>query len=240
MTEIKTVIIPKEEIDKVLNVGLKKDLIQCEDYNEEICPTCHGTGVTIHDNPYGLFEQAGPVRFPYVQQSIGFCPDCYNGVVKRCLHCGKIIPKGRLKCECRIPAERQKKEEEHRKMIDELRWATPEESVQDMYYSPEYPYNEGYFETFEDFFDAWYDNHSPEDAKPECCFPTHKCSMTLDMEGIVADACDELYEDAFDDVGNIKELQDLVDAWIKKNGPGDSFLYHESYKIRIPWGEAEK
>lgn len=75
---------------KVVNIEdafgelIGKKLIKDLHDNEEICPVCHGTGLRIEDNPYGLSDnpdkRAG--QFPYKHQSIRFCPNCYNGVVR--------------------------------------------------------------------------------------------------------------------------------------------------------------
>ena len=39
-----------EYIQNLINVNLKKDLHD----NEEVCPYCHGTGLIVVDNKYGL------------------------------------------------------------------------------------------------------------------------------------------------------------------------------------------
>ena len=44
-----------------------------------------------------------------------------------------------------------------------------------------------------------------------------------------------MYEDAFSRVSNIDELQKLIDKWADKNKPGDAYVYHTRFKIRIPW-----
>lgn len=93
---------------KVVNIEdafgelIGKKLIKDLHDNEEICPVCHGTGLRIEDNPYGLSDdpdkRAG--QFPYKHQSIRFCPNCYNGVVRFCPDCGKQIPRCRTLCDC--------------------------------------------------------------------------------------------------------------------------------------------
>lgn len=70
---------------KVVNIEdafgelIGKKLIKDLHDNEEICPVCHGIGLRIEDNPYGLSDdpdkKAG--QFPYKHQSIRFCPNCY-------------------------------------------------------------------------------------------------------------------------------------------------------------------
>ena len=100
---------------KVVNIEdafgelIGKKLIKDLHDNEEICPVCHGTGLRIEDNPYGLSDdpdkRAG--QFPYKHQSIQFCPNCYNGVVRFCPDCGKQIPRYRTLCDCDAVVQRR-------------------------------------------------------------------------------------------------------------------------------------
>lgn len=104
---------------KVVNIEdafgelIGKKLIKDLHDNEEICPVCHGTGLRIEDNPYGLSDdpdkRAG--QFPYKHQSIQFCPNCYNGVVRFCPDCGKQIPRYRTLCDCDAVVQRRQQEE---------------------------------------------------------------------------------------------------------------------------------
>ena len=104
---------------KVINIEdafgelIGKKLIKDLHDNEEICPVCHGIGLRIEDNPYGLSDdpdkRAG--QFPYKHQSIRFCPNCYNGVVRFCPDCGKQIPRCRTLCDCDAVVQRRQQEE---------------------------------------------------------------------------------------------------------------------------------
>lgn len=104
---------------KVVNIEdafgelIGKKLIKDLHDNEEICPVCHGIGLRIEDNPYGLSDdpdkRAG--QFPYKHQSIRFCPNCYNGVVRFCPDCGKQIPRCRTLCDCDAVVQRRQQEE---------------------------------------------------------------------------------------------------------------------------------
>ena len=97
-------IIPISEVqnyfETIAGAGLEKDLHETEYYKEEICKRCHGTGIVLAENPYGLSEEKTPVRFPYRQQAFTFCPDCFNGIRKRCKVCGELIPRGMLIHNC--------------------------------------------------------------------------------------------------------------------------------------------
>lgn len=119
---------------KVVNIEdafrelIGKKLIKDLHDNEEICPVCHGTGLRIEDNPYGLSDdpdkRAG--QFPYKHQSIRFCPNCYNGVVRFCPDCGKQIPRCRTLCDCDAVVQRRQ-QEENRKEKERLEKAEKHE-----------------------------------------------------------------------------------------------------------------
>lgn len=119
---------------KVVNIEdafgelIGKKLIKDLHDNEEICPVCHGTGLRIEDNPYGLSDdpdkRAG--QFPYNHQSIRFCPNCYNGVVRFCPDCGKQIPRYRTLCDCDAVVQRRQ-QEENRKEKERLEKAEKHE-----------------------------------------------------------------------------------------------------------------
>lgn len=147
---------------KVVNIEdafgelIGKKLIKDLHDNEEICPVCHGTGLRIEDNPYGLSDdpdkRAG--QFPYKHQSIRFCPNCYNGVVRFCPDCGKQIPRCRTLCDCDAVVQRRQ-QEENRKEKERLEKAEKHEpdalgSLFTMVQSDFYPHNEGYIIEHED------------------------------------------------------------------------------------------
>lgn len=87
--------IRKENIDVIQTVQkiLPKVLIKDLQENERICPVCHGLGMRIVDNIYGIkgdtSEAARHKMFPYKHQSLSFCGSCYNGVQELCEYCGK-------------------------------------------------------------------------------------------------------------------------------------------------------
>lgn len=144
----KTVFISDSEyIQNLVNVNLKKDLHN----DEEICQHCHGTGMVITNNPYGLSDDPNRsigTLFPYQHQSITFCPYCYNGIVHRCKLCGQIMPRGRLKHDCEQQREIDRAELA-KKEAEEWQKApiAPKEVEEACFYlySEYYPHNEGYF-----------------------------------------------------------------------------------------------
>ena len=218
---------------------MRKDLHD----NEEICPHCHGTGLEIIDNSYGLSDDPDKTNgmFPYKHQTISSCPWCYTGVIHRCEHCGRVIPKGYLKCDCQKQreidaAELKKKRKEQ---LDRAEFA-PSEVLDQSYffYSDDYGNDDGYFSDWDEFFDYWYLNGgSIGDERPEFVWATYPVEMHIDARDIVSNATEELYEDACDDVDSkhIKELQDFLDKWCKDCGVSTTYYKDSKYKVRIPW-----
>lgn len=49
---------------------------------------------------------------------------------------------------------------------------------------------------------------------PRYVWGTYTTRFHLDAQGIVESACDELHEDAIDDISGIEELQEILDDWI--------------------------
>lgn len=229
----------KEYIQSLVNVNLKKDLHD----NEEICQFCHGTGMVIVNNPYGLSNDPNKLlgHFPYQHQSISFCQHCYNGIVHRCPHCGKLIKRGWLVCDCDTQKEIERKEKQKKiqEAFDKAPIAPKEVVDKTLYfYSEWFGNNEGYFYNWDEFFEYWaeyYEEFGYE--KPLYAWITEPVEMSIDVQNIIESATEELYEDASDDISSEarKELQDFVDAWCKRCGVGTTFYESHKYKVRIPW-----
>lgn len=240
----RVIVSDKEYIGKLVEANLVKDLYD----NEELCPYCHGTGMVIVENPYGLTEdpdkKAG--MFPYRHQSISFCQHCYNGIRHRCKLCGGIMQRGWLKHDC----EQQRlldKKEEARKNADALKNAPllPDERQKeyDCFCSDSYTRNEGYFMDWDEFFQDWHENHEyMEDERPEFAWVTDPVELSIDAGDVVSMATEDLYEDAFDDISSkeIERLQHFIDEWIKTCGVGTTYYESHKYKVRIPWEDYDE
>lgn len=236
----KTVFVSDPEyIQNLVNANLRKDLHD----NEEVCPHCHGTGLVISDNPYGLSDDPDKTIgvFPYEHQAISFCPHCFNGIVYRCEHCGQIIKKGYQRHDCNKQreidfAELDKKCSEQ---LDKAEIAPPEVLEQSyFFYSDDYGNDDGYFSDWDEFFDYWHENgETIGDERPEFVWATYPVEMHIDARDIVSNATEELYEDAYDDVDSkqLKELQDFLDKWCKDCGVRTTYYASSKYKVRIPW-----
>ena len=148
-----------EYIQNLLNAHLRKDLHG----NEEICTHCHGTGLEIRDNSYGLYDDPNKTNglFPYKHQAILPCPYCQNGIIHRCKHCGQIIPKGHLKCDCQKQREIDDAELAKKciERLDRAQIAPPEVLEQSyFFYSDDYGNDDGYFSDWDEFFDYWHES----------------------------------------------------------------------------------
>ena len=215
-------------IASVFPPELEKDL---KDY-ERICPTCHGLGMYVVDNIYGIkgdtSELGKKYMFPYKQQSLSFCPDCFNGVQKICPYCKKPYLKYRTFCDC--PGGKEEKEriekEKYNKLISNAKEVNAD-SVENMLYCKE---DDTFYENIDDFFDRWYDDM----PRPERLWVTSKEELSIDAVGIIENACEYLHEDA-KDCCDYKELQKMLDKWCSEQGGTDT--YYPDYKeyVTIDW-----
>lgn len=239
----RVIVSDKEYIQKLVNANLVKDLHD----NEEICHYCHGTGMVIRDNQYGLSDDSDrKVWFPYKHQAITFCQHCFNGVILRCKLCGEVIQRGYTKHDCkqqRVIDEKlreQKKQEEFDKAP-----LLPDEKQEDYeyFFSEEYTHDNGYFNDWEEFFDNWENEHEKYgDVRPEYVWVTEPVEMSINAESIAEQATEDLYEDAYDDIsdGEIKRLQAILDYWAKTCGVSTTYYESHKYKVKIPWENYDK
>lgn len=237
-----------EEIKNILPETLEKDLQD----NEEICPTCHGLGVVIDNNIYGIkgdtSEAAKRSMFPYNHQAIKFCPNCYNGVIRLCQYCGKQIPKGHIdKCDCEQYKTRE--EEEKRIKYQDKILKAEEVDIKDidseMWFYDEQ--TDDYFSDIDYFVDSYKDSDEYESDEeminnlPEVLWLTDPVDISMDAYNIIESACEELHEDASDNISgeDRKELQDILDEWCKKQtGTRTVYPNYKKYvKVRREWFE---
>lgn len=234
----------KPLIEKLLDGKIEKDLNE----GEEICPTCNGFAVKITNNRYGLENDTDRSQlFPYMHQSLVLCgcPDCYNGVVRRCKFCGKLIPRSRLKCEC----DQQRaldREERERKAAEEFAKAPiapPEVEKECKVFFSDYM-GDGFFEDWDEFFEEWWDEDKDKEfpTRPEYVWITTPDEFRIYAENICENATNDLYEGAYEDISeeHLKRLQSFLDDWCKSSGVGVSYRVSHKYKVRIPWEDYER
>lgn len=65
--------------------------------------------------------------------------------------------------------------------------------------------------------------------------------MNMDAEDIIANACEELHEDAYENISqsDIGELQSYLDEWCKKQTGTNTYYpcYKEYVKVQKKWFE---
>lgn len=214
-----------EEIKNILPESLEKDLQD----NEEVCQVCHGLGVVIDNNVFGIkgdtSEAAKKSMFPYNHQAIKFCPNCFNGIIRLCQYCGKQIRKGSIDC---CDCEQYKAKEEEKERIKYKEKIAKAEEVDfknidsDMWFYDNQ--TNDYFSDVESFVDAYKDLDEYETDEemvnnlPEVLWLCDAVDISIDAGDIIESACEELHEDARDNISaeDEKELQNILDAWCKK------------------------
>jgi hypothetical protein len=236
---------------EILANGLVKDLTE----HQAICPTCKGTALVIRDSRYGLRGEGDPnrrIHFPYSNQYIIQCPNCYTGVVNLCPFCGKILRRGYTNCDgrgylsCDCPAVRAKWEEEEtakeNKALENAIKLEPEDPIakdMGMFFSRVYSRNEGYFEDIEEFMEYWNDEeHEAHEKRPEYVWGTTSTCLELCADNMLSDACDDLHDEAYSRISyvDIAELQAFLDKWCEKHyDVTRTYSEYSKYAIRIPW-----
>ena len=108
-----------------------------------------------------------------------------------------------------------------------------------MLYSDYYPYNEGYFIGWDEFFDEWKEQEDLDAKRPEYVWATYPIEMSIDAIDILENATSELHEDAMSNISDKdrRELQDYLDSWCKKQTGTTTYYVDYSKAIRIPWEE---
>lgn len=236
-----------EKIKNILPDALEKDLQD----NETICPVCHGLGVVLDNNIYGIkgdtSEAAKKSMFPYNHQAIKFCPNCYNGVIRLCEYCGKPLPRGILKCTCE--QQRAKDEEEKRIKYQETIKKAKEIELKDTSY---YMYDEQsnqYFSDKDEFVEHYWQEYLDgsggclnfdeffEYEVPKVLWNCEEVKISIDADELIESACEELHEDARDCISDEKELQDFLDKWCEKQSGTISYYpcYKEYVRVQKEW-----
>lgn len=238
-----------ELITTLLPETIEKDLMD----NEDICPVCKGTGVVFDHAVFGVRENPetgeDPEKrgFPYDKQHIKFCPNCFNGVIKLCEYCKAPLNKMTYKCTC----DGYKKHEEKEKELkhNEIMQKAKEISINEL--SGEYLCNDieygGFYSDIEDFIYEYKDLYQVRysflsfdeyyEKIPKLLWICEKHEMYIDAYSIVESACEELHEDAMDNISDLNELQRTLNEWTKKQ-TGTTTLYpaYEKYiKVKKEW-----
>lgn len=197
-------------------IGMKIELkTKTPKQGEEICNVCGGTG-WMYNKEYGTIIK---------------CKDCYDGVITVCEKCGKPTRGSCNSYNCVIDRAKKREEERLSKAIKANYEDVPAEHKEMMYHEL-FPNNYGYFSDFEEFVE-YCEGEGIE--LPAYVWSTEKTKLTIDADSIVSNACDELHEDAYDNIGeaDIKELQELLNNWCSKQTGTDTYSVDYRYAITL-------
>ena len=214
------------QIPKFLEGALIKDLQD----DEVICEHCNGTGLRIEDNVYGIQGEYSRNPFPYKHQSISFCQYCYNGIQHKCPYCGKILERGSSKCDC----EGYKKEQLEKEKIKEVELFKKAKKIKFIDYQGLFLNNERVIDK-DEFADNLYDKiKDGEDCLTYVFGTVKEPVMNIDFNEIINNACEDGYEemDSYLDYEGVKEIQELIDKWIIKQGDSN-YCYWENTRVVV-------
>ena len=101
-----------------------------------------------------------------------------------------------------------------------------------MMYSESYGYDRGYFCDLKEL-QSYCDEEKIE--MPKVVYGTDRIMISIDAKNIIENACEELYEDAFDVVGeeDIEELNVLLKNWSGRQDWSTSYAHDVDYPIDI-------
>lgn len=224
------------DIELLMPKQLEKDLME----HQQICKTCNGLGIIIRDNKYGLKEEPWIREFPYKNQSLFPCPDCYNGVQPVCKYCGApgsrryVRAEANCRCQGATNARNEKRLKKDTETWEKAEKISIKQAIEqfslvyidgpDEYISPE-NLIERLAELKED---------DPETSIPYI-WGTDTTTLSLPAAGdLVSNACEELYEGAEANIAEdkINRLQEFLDQWVAEVKSGTT-TYWPDYKIAI-------
>jgi hypothetical protein len=197
-------------------VSLVKDLQE----HERICTACKGLGVIRREQVFGMSDEPYTSRataFPYTQEYVAPCPNCYKGVEVVCEYCGEALHRGYTSgaawCNCKGATDersRVAREKEQARLAKAKRVKLAD-------YDGEMVFDDTY-ETFEDAFGGDLDHeHLYYACDPSTNWIEPAAKLLIDD---LNNRAAEEYED-FEDLDITKEaqdkLQELLEVWFRDN-----------------------
>lgn len=234
------------ETEELSKVGLREEtvdinftgkLVKHLSENEVICDTCGGLGLTITDNPFGIqgHKHSSRVMFPFKNQDLTFCPSCFNGVRKKCEFCGILLTRGSTQCKCE--GSKDKEFERYRQKEQEA-WDKAEKiplkhalETYGMLYIKDYDEFVS-TDSFYEWLETKLDDNEDFDKTTLKIYGTTEHSLSIDASSVIEDACEELHEDAMDDISKekISELQNFINKWCVEVEKGTITYYADERK----------
>lgn len=226
-----------ETIQKMFPKAFIKDLQE----NERICPVCHGLGMRIENNVYGIkgnTSEAGQrEHFPYNHQSLSFCQSCFNGVQKLCEFCGEPYKqRGYCQCDCEgfKKAEEEKRIKKWEEKISKAK-EVQESDVTTYLYCEEF---DTYYPEVGDFFEEYEREYSDEEVytRPFRLWVCSETIISIDAGNVIENACDDLNEDASENC-DYKSLQKLLDDWCEEQTGTTTYYPCYNEYVMIDWSK---
>lgn len=226
-------------VNDILQAGLRNEVVEVNfqaelekhlSKNEEICENCGGLGMKVANNIFGIkgYKHTKGMTFPFNNQSLSYCPSCYNGIRKRCEHCNELIAKGLTVCDCETVRKQKADKEE---LEAQKRWSNiPKISLENALANYGMLYIEDFDEyvasdAFEDWIEYQRDEDEYFDPKDLRIYVTSCESISLSAADIVENALEELHEDAEVSSKATEQLQIFLDKWCKENSGGTQTYY---------------
>lgn len=211
--------------------------------HQRVCTTCKGLGAVKKEQVFGMRDEpVGPAGyFPYVQESIGPCPNCYVGIQWLCEHCGEPLQRGYTSgtawCNCSAADKARRKEatdKEQARIAKAKRVPLSE-------YQGEMLYDDAH-ETFEstDFAGDLDPEHLYYACDPSSDWIEPAARLVVDdLNNRAADEYED-FEDFHIGPEAVAKLQELCEAWFREHVTLP-VLYYPDYNtiVEVPWPERD-
>ena len=195
-------------------VGEKIEILQKQPKeNQKLCDSCGGTG-WLYDKERGFIAK---------------CPVCYDGIINLCPICRQPVRGMCMNEECRTIRDAESEQKRFDKAVKSEYKDVPAEHTE-MLYSERYGYNEDYFSDIDEFMEYCEDN---DIEVPKYVWSTEKTRLSIDADSVIEQACDDLHEEARQNVTDEDELQEFLDAWCAKQTGTDTYSVDYKYAIWI-------
>lgn len=204
--------------------GIKREY---DSGTEVLCPICGGLGLRR------------------VGDFIEHCSNCYGGILKLCPYCKKVLGANvHFICHCEGWEESRKKNEQEKlqKAIDAAEKISIDEAIKR---GIEMVYVEGWDKYWSigdigDEIEYLKDDLEEGEEPTVILFATTARLIHIDAYELAQSACEDLYEDAYDSLGeeDFKELQKALDEWC--TAQLGTTTYEPNYKIVILLDELRK